>query len=403
MHVINQPWGGREQRMGDYLAQLLAQDKPRFGIFRACVAFAKASGLLRLAPALQSFIDRGGQVEIVVGVDEGITTKQALELIMRYSTVAYVFNNPVSTFHPKLYLFESSRNWAVALVGSSNLTVGGLYTNYETNIVLDFDLSLAADRKAYESILAVFLNATDTKVGNAKQLDESVLRESVQARKVTDETRQTSRRQIPGRVPGSEQPLFPRTPVPPAPRINPDLLSSIPRVRTTGIPEVDREAISAFRPWETFVMILGTRDTRQQAGYSRDVYIPLAARDANQDFWGWPNKFKSGSATTVGTYLERRVNMLVRPVTGQAQVVEGVRLYYYDIKHEFRLNCGRLIESAQPGDLILIQKSPVRTLFGGRAYEFDAAVLSPKHPAYQSFVKESRNQVKGSPKRWGYL
>jgi hypothetical protein len=133
------------------------------------------------------------------------------------------------------------------------------------------------------------------------------------------------------------------------------------------------------------------------------VYIPLAARDANRDFWGWPEKFKSGSAATVGDYLERRVDMLVRPVAGQAQVAEGVRLYYYDIKHEFRLNCGRLIEGAQPGDLILIQKSPVGTLFGERAYEFDAAVLSPRHPAYQSFVKESQNQVKGSPKRWGYL
>ena len=403
MHVINQPWGGRGQQMGDYLSRLLTQDKPRFEIFRACVAFAKASGLLRLAPALQSFMNRDGQVEIVVGIDENITTQQALELIMQYSSAAYVFNNPMSTFHPKLYLFESPGKRAIAVVGSSNLTVGGLYTNYETNVALEFDLSAAADQKAYESILAIFLNASDIEVGNAKRLDETVLKELIRARRVADEMGQRGGRPFLRRAPGSAQSLFPRTPVPPAPRIDPNLLNLIPKVRTTGHPEADRSAISAFRPWETFVMILGARDTRQKPGYSRDVYIPLAARDYNEDFWGWPKKFRPGRAVTVGNYLERRVDMLIRPVTGREQVVEDVRLYYYDIKREFRLNCSRLIDGAQPGDLLLVQKSPRRTSFEGRTFEFEAVVISSKHPGYQSFVRESRTQVKGSPKRWGYL
>ena len=54
IHIINQPWDGRGARMGDWITRLLASDMPRFEIFRACVAFAKASGVLRLAPALQS-------------------------------------------------------------------------------------------------------------------------------------------------------------------------------------------------------------------------------------------------------------------------------------------------------------------------------------------------------------
>src|SRR2546428_6118500 len=106
MHFINQPWDGRGQRVGDHLEQLLLQKNPQFEIFRACVAFVKASGVLRLAPGLQRFIEQGGRVEIVAGVDEGVTSRQALELLMKYSTATYVFNNPVSTFHPKLYLFE---------------------------------------------------------------------------------------------------------------------------------------------------------------------------------------------------------------------------------------------------------------------------------------------------------
>jgi hypothetical protein len=201
----------------------------------------------------------------------------------------------------------------------------------------------------------------------------------------------------------SESPLFPRTPVPPAPRIDPNLASLIPTVKPTGDVEANLEAVTAFQPWEMFVMILGTRDTRQMAGYSRDVYLPLAARDFDQEFWGWPAKFKPGSDTTVGQYQERRVDMLVRPVTGQVQRVEGVRLYSYDIKHEFRLNCGRLIEGAKPGDLLVIQRLPAGTLFEGQTYEFEATVIPSGHPGYQTFAKECRNQVKGSPKRWGYL
>ncbi|MBI3329747.1 MAG: hypothetical protein HYZ81_23950 [Nitrospinae bacterium] len=403
MHVINQPWGGRGDQMGDHIIRLLTQDKPRFEVFRACVAFVKASGVLRLAPALQAFMDRGGRVEIVAGVDEGITTRQALELLMKYSTAAYVFSNPVATFHPKMYLFEIPRERAVVFVGSSNLTAGGLYTNYEVNLGVEFDLTVETERELYESVLAAFRNASDVTMGNARRLDRAVLSELHHARKVVDETRRTGRRLARGLLPMSAPPLFPRTPVPPAPRIDLSLAKLIPRVKLTGDVEADQEAVTAFRPWEMFVMILGVRDTRQKPGYSRDVYIPLAARDFDQEFWGWPGKFRPGSDTTVGTYPARRIDMVVRPASGQVQVVEGVRLYYYDVKHEFRLNCSRLIEGAKRGDLLLIHKSPADTLFNGGTYEFEATIIPSERPGYQTFRKECRNRVKGSSKRWGYL
>jgi len=400
MYVINQPWDGHGQQMGDYLIRLLTQGKPRFEIFRACVAFVKASGMLRLAPSLQTFMDRGGIVEVVAGVDEGITTRQALELVMRYSTAAYVFNNPVATFHPKTYLFERDAQRAVAFIGSSNLTVGGLFTNYEANIGLEFDLTVASDRDTYDSILAVFRNAVDATTGNAKRLDSTTLDELIHAHKVADETRRSGR-DLSRR--GGEPLLFPRTPVPPPPRVDPSLARLIPKIKPTGHVETDQKTATEFQPWVLFVMTLGERDTRQRAGYSRDVYIPLAARDFDQEFWDWPARFRQSSTKTVGSYTERRIDILARPANGQAQVVEDVRLYYYNIKHEFRLNCSRLIEDAKPGDLLVIQKSPAGTLFEGRTYEFEATVLSSRHPKYKSFLRACSNQVKGSPKRWGYL
>lgn len=403
MHFINQPWDGSGQRMGDHLEQLLLQEHPQFEIFRACVAFVKASGVLRLAPALQKFIERGGRVEIVAGVDEGVTSRQALELLMKYSTTVYVFNNPVSTFHPKLYLFEIQQKRAVAFLGSSNLTAGGLYTNYEANLGIELDLTVKTDRQLYENILSAFTSFTDLATGNAKKLNVTVLKELTRARKLADETLGTGKIKVRGKIPIKEAQMFPPTPVPPAPSIHHSLKGLIPKITQTGGSRIVREALKDFHPWKMFVMTLGERDARQLTGYSRDVFIPLAARDFDPGFWGWPAEFGVASKATVGSYSERRVNMLVRPVAAQVQVVQGVRLYYYDKKHEFRLNCGRLIAGAKAGDILMIQKSPTQTFFEGRNYEFEATVIPPKYSAYKAFEKECKNQVPGSPKRWGYL
>lgn len=44
------------------------------------------------------------------------------------------------TFHPKTYLFENSER-ALAIVGSGNLTAGGLFLNHELAVAIDLDLA----------------------------------------------------------------------------------------------------------------------------------------------------------------------------------------------------------------------------------------------------------------------
>lgn len=153
---------------------------------------------------------------------------------------------------------------------------------------------------------------------------------------------------------------------------------------------------------QVFVMVMGNRDTRQKTGYSRDIYIPLTARNFNPSFWRWPDGFSEAGEGTVGRYPERRIDILVRPIALQPQVVEGARIYYYDKKHEFRLNCGRLIEGAASGDILVIQISREGATFEGQAYEYEATVISPTHLSYSTFFHLCTHKVKGSPKRWGY-
>src|SRR5215467_1453795 len=113
---------------------------------RACVAWAKRSGLLRARASLAAIRQRG-EVQLIIGISEGGATRQGLELALELASEAYVFHDPASrTFHPKVYL-GSGQDRASLLIGSQNLTAGGLYFNYEAALRCELDLSVEKDRE----------------------------------------------------------------------------------------------------------------------------------------------------------------------------------------------------------------------------------------------------------------
>ena len=114
--------------------------------FLAVVAWAKRSGLSRIREALQGLRSRGGSAVIVLGIDEGGATVQGLEDAIDLFDEAYVFHDRTgATLHPKMYIIETGAT-VLALVGSNNLTAGGLYFNYEAALTLELDLSDEDDR-----------------------------------------------------------------------------------------------------------------------------------------------------------------------------------------------------------------------------------------------------------------
>lgn len=109
-----------------------------FDELKIAVAWAKKSGLGRVWDALDGFRVQGGTVTLIVGVSEGGATKEGLELAMKIADAAYVFHDPQRTFHPKVYFTASSTGERSLLVGSSNLTAGGLSWNYEASTWIDW-------------------------------------------------------------------------------------------------------------------------------------------------------------------------------------------------------------------------------------------------------------------------
>lgn len=113
-------------------------DGANFGEYsklQIAVAWAKYSGLGRVEHYLQNFRDAGGDVSIVIGVSEGGATVEGLRKVLDCADNSYVFHDPRRTFHPKVY-FLSSGDKRSLLVGSSNLTAGGLLWNYESSLLV---------------------------------------------------------------------------------------------------------------------------------------------------------------------------------------------------------------------------------------------------------------------------
>lgn len=173
-------------RVGDWVAANLKNMS--WDRFHAVVAFAKLSGVQHVVGPLVAFCSKR-QVTISVGIDHRGTSQEALEALLHAcpGQPLYVCHHRgAHTFHPKLYLFANG-TVATAVIGSSNFTEGGLFTNYEASLAVDLDLAIGDDRQLYTDICAALASWTDPSSGIVERLDDKLLRRLVGGGLVTTE------------------------------------------------------------------------------------------------------------------------------------------------------------------------------------------------------------------------
>ncbi len=130
-------------------------------------AFASRAGVDSLIgdPATQSFLRRS-TMSLLVGVD-AVTDRQALDCLREREREhdhlhVRVFKNPTSAlFHPKIARFSYPDGRRSVIVGSGNLTPGGLQQNFEAFSVM----RAAADETAGVSSWDRFLADQDPHIG----------------------------------------------------------------------------------------------------------------------------------------------------------------------------------------------------------------------------------------------
>jgi HKD family nuclease len=136
-----------------YVRALLALPNP--GRIVVSVAFARASGIAEIEDCLGPVAT---QAKFFVGIRNDITSLQAVKKLLALKVDVYAVDTGTRQviFHPKLYLAASATH-GMALIGSANLTLGGLGKNIEFSTRLAFDfVKNAADKVFLDGVLTAF-------------------------------------------------------------------------------------------------------------------------------------------------------------------------------------------------------------------------------------------------------
>lgn len=126
-----------------------------------CAAYWKIEGIKIIESHLKNALVCGIPVEIYASLNEWNTTPDALTALLDLVTGhpkahLYLCKKSPSIFHPKIYYFRGLKTFT-AIIGSANLTKGGLFKNDEASVKVtsNIDTDFHCDLIAYLSDLKI--------------------------------------------------------------------------------------------------------------------------------------------------------------------------------------------------------------------------------------------------------
>lgn len=120
------------------------------------VAFCRESGVDELRQQLAQSVDN---LQVYVGIRNSITSIQGLAALLKMGIKPYVVDmaSNIKIFHPKIYL-ACSKDKASIILGSSNLTFGGLNKNIEASSYIELDRNLRNEEEEFAKLFNTFIN-----------------------------------------------------------------------------------------------------------------------------------------------------------------------------------------------------------------------------------------------------
>ena len=416
MGILIQPFS--DKSMGDFIQETLNGEHGKFDSFQASVAFAKRSGVQHIEDALKAFIGNGKTARIVVGVDLGGTTIEGLEALLDAlgETGELLVNHDegaFTTFHPKIYFFEGSDN-SILIVGSGNLTQGGLYSNDEGFAIMELDPLNPDDLAVIDQYKENFGKWCDEDSETVRRVDIDFIEALKDAGYIPSEAFvpvEADEAAYGDADKGADEPEEDRGERK-APEVKARLFGQMkgrrrpPRKRikifkiTAKVKPKAKPAGPLFdKPPETctgFVMTLMKTDVgtgQTTPGTSRrspEIFIPLGARDFDPDFWGWNNEFtedpdRPGKFDRVGVQMRIGGNVI------------NVNMMTWPVKHDFRLRSEALRSAGEIGDLIKIEK-----IEGSTTFDYYVEIIPQGASDYDAYLSVCINKTRNSQRLWGY-
>lgn len=392
MELIHQP--SDSNRLADFLNEGFAGPWTHF---RAAIAFVKRSGTRYIEGGLASFA-ANHDVEIIAGIDHRGTSYEGLEsLLHAVSPIGRVviFHNPTfRTFHPKIYLFKSSVT-ADMVLGSGNLTGGGLFANYEAGLRLRLNLANPDEAAILMDVERVLNRWSDLSSDTAHLLDQQLLTKLAAWGLTPSELRVAS-------TPSSEQEdigdLTERDDFPFKARSEPGLPPFPTHAQHTPASGSSEQPSAVPGPNIGFVMTLQQTDAgvgQMTPGTSRrspEIFIPLRARNSDADFWKWPHGFTE-DPNRPGKFDRHGVRMRL------ASEVINVNMMTWPAKHDFRLRSESLRSAGNIGDILRLE----RVVDSNADYEYLVDIIRQGTPQYPVYLALCSVPVTNSQKRYGYF
>ena len=143
-----------------YLYEAIIRAAQGAAKWRGMYAFATGDGVncLFQDPVVEQLINRGADVDLLVGLD-AVTNRRALERLQELEQVNSGFkprvfwNDIASLFHPKISDFIYPNGGRTLIVGSGNLTPGGLRYNFEAYTTISAERDEELDVSALDEFM----------------------------------------------------------------------------------------------------------------------------------------------------------------------------------------------------------------------------------------------------------
>lgn len=289
MELMNQPFSGQ---LGSRLIELL--ESSDFHTLDIAVAFAKNSGVLRIKDSLRKFREGGGKVNVYVGVDLGGTSYEALTtLLLHADTLNVVHSERGQTFHSKIYQF-SGKNNGLLVVGSHNLTGGGLWTNFESSVHIPTDAANANEMAIHKEVDDYFRELISLKSSLMPITTQDEIDTLLQNEYVTKEVADHVRRAKAAKQSGTRERLFGNGAPAKLPRLNPAKIEEKP---VASAAPADATALVSYEKHTIWF------ETREMTGGSRNI-LDLSKKSLIEDGDPTGTPFDLGEAKFMGGGVE---------------------------------------------------------------------------------------------------
>ena len=175
-----------DNSVGTFLIKYLSSNE--YHTFTGISAFASVAGINGLSNYIEDAKSVYKNLNIIVGVDQKGTSKEALYAIfdLGINSGIYYHKTEQSIFHPKIYLFEGE-HLSQLIIGSSNLTARGLFANVEASIHLELSHENQTDLQIISELKASFIGFFDFSDPNLQPITPELIERFVLEKIVSTE------------------------------------------------------------------------------------------------------------------------------------------------------------------------------------------------------------------------